>query len=181
VAWLNNFNDAPANTNGNANFCVQSFSSATFNTCPINVTGAIVGSTTITAGATSNKVLSGRTSSSGTTLVSGDWAGGGNWGTGGATFTTNNNATDDVFSVTVTAGSGSPGANPTATLTFHDGTWGLTGPQCMGWRNDATSPLPTSAYWYVSAISSTSVTFTFAGTPSASNAYGLIGFCRGHN
>lgn len=105
--------------------------------------------------------------SRGTQLVSGDLGLGGDWGTSpsvGLAAT----SYDSHGSIQVTSGSGGPGANPTVTLTFTDGTWGDE-PVVTTARGDANSP--NDATWSVTSLSNTAVTFSFIGTPGASTAY----------
>lgn len=73
-------------------------------------------------------------------------------------------ATDRGGEVEVTAGSGTPGANPTVKLTFRDGVFNKT-------PNVVVSRGGTAGIWAVTAADKESVTITFVGTPTASTAY----------
>jgi hypothetical protein len=108
-----------------------------------------------------------------TALVSGDFGNSG-WGTS-PTFAVTR-GTDMAAQVTMTCGT-TPSANPTITLTFKDGTWS-TIPVVVACRADS-AVAPTTAYWAVTAVSATAVTFTFVGTPTAGNVYGLAFHCLG--
>jgi hypothetical protein len=101
----------------------------------------------------------------GSALVSGDWSLGGNWGTSPSLSSIM--GTDSGGAVTVNSGTGSPGANPTLSLVFHDGAW-------------ATAPIvvfsaggPVGLVWNITSRSTTGFTVTFSGTPAASTAYGF--------
>lgn len=161
-------------------FAVSGFSVAT---CYVQRSNRTIGSYS-NAGAPvtvnfPNPLVYARWKSSSTTHVPGDWALAGNWGTAPPAVTINNNGNDDAYSITVTAGSGSPGASPTVTLTFHDGTR-TNNPTCWANRADLSTPLPSAAPWVRTAITPTTVTFTFTGTPVAATAYALEGGCIGH-
>lgn len=99
--------------------------------------------------------------SKGTAVVNGDFALSAGWGSGAtvaAQF-----GTDAGGYIQVTPGTG-PSANPTITLTFHDGQWGVISgtthpPTCFAAASDGTPVYPSTVY-------STSVTFTYKGMPS---------------
>ncbi len=118
--------------------------------------------------ASGGSVILNRIRSSGTAHVTGDYALGGNWGTSPSVSSVA--ATDHGGRVTVTSGSGAPGASPTLALTFQNGTW-TNAPGVVGTRGDTNAP--TTAFWALTSISSTVATWTFVGTPSASTAYVL--------
>lgn len=105
----------------------------------------------------------------GSGLVSGDFSLGGNWGTSPSVSSINGQ--DCAFTVQVTTGSGSPGANPTITLTYHNGPWtGSGNPIVVCSRSDANAPVG-NAWVTTSPYSTTQVTLLFAGTPNASTVY----------
>lgn len=98
-----------------------------------------------------------------TNIVTGDCALGGSWGTSPSVSSVAGK--DGAGKIVVTSGSGSPGASPTVTFTFHDGTWSNTPIVLVNAGGNYS--------WYVSSVSATAVTFTFNGTPGASTAYTL--------
>lgn len=98
-----------------------------------------------------------------TNIVTGDCALGGSWGTSPSVSSVAGK--DGAGKIVVTSGSGSPGASPTVTFTFHDGTWTNTPIVLVNAGGNYS--------WYVSSVSATTVTFTFNGTPGASTAYTL--------
>lgn len=100
----------------------------------------------------------------GTPLASGDWAMSAGWGTG-ATLSVAAGSTDQRGQVTVTAGT-APVANPTLTLTFHDGSWPAV-PFVLAGRNDAASPAA-QITWTTTA---TTLVLTFQGIPVAGQSY----------
>lgn len=117
---------------------------------------------------TGHILLLSRLRSATTAQVTGDYALGGNWGTTPSVSSVA--ATDHGGRVTVTSGSGAPGANPTITLTFKDGSW--VNPPGIGYgRGDINSP--TTAFWALTSVSATAATWTFVGTPDASTNYVL--------
>lgn len=90
--------------------------------------------------------------------------------------------TDSGFYLSLTSGSGSPGANPGIQLTF-TGVWqnaagANTPPVCIPTRTEASSP--TTAYWVpAQPFGALQPTFQFVGTPAASTTYGLAVMCQG--
>jgi hypothetical protein len=112
----------------------------------------------------------------GTALAVTDFALGGNWGTSPSVSAAL--GTDSLFLATVLSGGGAPGANPTITITFKDGTWGSQ-PICVPSRNDINAPV--AATWSVDRASSsaTAVAFTFVGTPNTATSYNLVASCSG--
>jgi hypothetical protein len=96
------------------------------------------------------------------------------WGTGPAVSAAA--GFDQAFSFSATAGT-TPGANPTITVTFKDGTW-TAAPQCIVSRNDIITPFNTPPHtWTTSA---TQLVVTFNGTPTASNVYKYVVMCMGN-
>jgi len=96
------------------------------------------------------------------------------WGTGPAVSAAT--GFDQAFSFSVTAGT-TPGANPTITVTFKDGTW-TAAPQCIISRNDITTPFNTPPHtWTTSA---TQLVVTVNGTPTAANVYKYVVMCMGN-
>jgi hypothetical protein len=101
-----------------------------------------------------------------TALTAGNFAFGGNWGTSPA-FTTITGF-DAGFKLTVTSGTGAPGANPTITLTFADGIWPGSGPTCVANRGETNAPF--TATWTTGSANA-SLVLTFVGTPAVSTQY----------
>jgi hypothetical protein len=83
---------------------------------------------------------------------------------------------DPAFAVAVNSGSGTPGANPTVTVTFADGAWADGNPVCMVSRADGTSP--STAYWEV-VSTTTQAIILFVGTPATSSTYTVNVTCTG--
>lgn len=92
------------------------------------------------------------------------------WGTSAAATITTAipNPTQNAFSLTVTAGSAATGANPTVTLTFPN--------------PYATPPIfscspgvvdPTTGYWIFTGSTTTTASFAWIGTPTATDVYVL--------
>lgn len=109
-----------------------------------------------------------------TALVAGDIVLSSGWGT--SPTLTISRGVDQAAAITITA-KATVAANPTVTLTFHDGTFTQI-PIVIPARTDvaATAGAPTATVsneWVVTSISATVVTFTFLGTPVANSVYGL--------
>lgn len=138
---------------------------------PGSVQGATVSATT--------SVSTPRFKSNGSVLIAGDFALSGGWGTTATVSSINNNASDAAGDVTISSSGTGQGSNPTVVLTFHDGTW-TNAPICVAARADLTSPLPNSAPFVRTALSATTITWTFEGTPVAGNSYVLTWVCLGH-
>ena len=102
----------------------------------------------------------------GTTLVTGDV---GSLSAGWGTTATVSAVTGTDYAGTITIASSGTGqsANPTGILTFHDGTW-TNSPIVIVGRNDAAAPV---AGVITTAISATTFSFAFNGTPVAGNSY----------
>jgi len=109
----------------------------------------------------------------GTALAGGNVTLSSGWGSGHSLGQVQ--ATDSGGAITIESGSG-PSANPTVTITFADLAWSYN-PTVIAMRGDANAP--TSAQWVLSAISTSSVTLTFAGTPAANSSYGLMFMVQG--
>lgn len=108
----------------------------------------------------------------GTLLVAGDIALSAGWG---STASVSSIAgTDQRTRFTITSAGSGQGANPTATLTFTDGTW-TTAPFAVVSRNggDQASVLPT---WTTTA---TTLVITFPGTPSAGQTFSFEALVMG--
>lgn len=99
-------------------------------------------------------------------LVAGDIVLSAGWGSTATVSAIN--GTDQRFRFTVTSAGTGQGVNPTATLTFKDGTW-TTAPFAVCSRNGGNQPavLPT---WTTTA---TTLVITFPGTPVAAETYTL--------
>lgn len=104
---------------------------------------------------------------SATTLVSGDFSLSAGWGNTAALAITVTTSKDQACCVTITTGGTGIAANPTLTLTFHDGTW-TNVPVCIAHQtggNDFISDIT------VTARSATAYTFQFNGTPTTAKTY----------
>ena len=100
--------------------------------------------------------------SGGTAIVTGDWAISAGWGPG-ATVTAVS-GTDSRGTVTITTSAAdTPTANPTATLTFKDGTWTVA-PFVAAGMNAAGTGVATDIPWTSTA---TTMILTYDGTPAA--------------
>lgn len=99
---------------------------------------------------------------SGTPHAVGDYTLGGNWGT--APSVSSVTAEDRGGRVTITSGSGTPGANPTVTLKFRDGLY-PTAPTVVVCKGG------TVGDWAVTSVAVDQVVFTFVGTPAVSTAF----------
>jgi hypothetical protein len=75
-------------------------------------------------------------------------------------------STDQRGQIVVTANGSGIGANPTVTLTFHDGTW-FSAPFAIVGRNDANAPAGAPTW----SITPTTLVITFQGTPVAGRYY----------
>jgi hypothetical protein len=84
--------------------------------------------------------------------------------------------TDMAGNMVVTSAGIGQSANPTVTLTFHDGAFPLY-PFCIGVREDTAAP--STAHWATTSQSATGVTFTFVGIPQPGHNYGLMFHCAG--
>lgn len=100
----------------------------------------------------------------GTAQVSGDFALHANWGAG-ATVAVTSGSRDPRFEVTVTA-AGTPGANPTVTLTFKDGAWTAAPFATCQFNGGTGTTLPIT--WTSTA---TTLVMTYPGTPVAASTY----------
>lgn len=100
----------------------------------------------------------------GTAHVTGDYVASANWGTGPTVTPT---ALDTGGQVTVLA-QATTGVNPTLTLTFKDGAW-TTAPAVTSTRSDG---LATAGRW-AQVVTTTTIVWTFIGTPVAGETYGL--------
>jgi hypothetical protein len=115
----------------------------------------------------------------GSAVTASDFAVSSGWGTGTSCpskCVVNDNPNDSSGVVTITSGSGSITADPRVTLTFADGTGG-NNVLCSAVRADVVSD---SVSWRVSTIGTTSVTWTFEGTPAVNTNYGLLWHCDFH-
>jgi hypothetical protein len=102
----------------------------------------------------------------GTTLVDGNWALSAGWGNT-ATAVVAANAKGMRGQVTFTSNGTGQAANPTATLTFPEGTW-TTAPEPMVVRNGGTG---TGITGFTFACTATTLVITAVGTPSAGETY----------
>lgn len=136
------------------------------------ITVAVVTCSGVTnSGISANKRV---TVHAGTALASTDFAASSGWGT--SPTITVNRGTDQAASVSITA-KATVAANPTLTLTFHDGTWTQV-PVVVACRGDITAATGTpsasvSNEWAVTSTTATAVIFTFNGTPVANSSYTL--------
>lgn len=104
--------------------------------------------------------------SQGSSLVSGDFAFAAGWGSTAALSAIT--GSDQGFTVTITANGSGIAANPTLTLTFHDGTW-TNPPFFVICRGDGNGPA--TGFWIINSISATVLTMQFVGTPVSGSAY----------
>lgn len=107
----------------------------------------------------------GRFFSDGTALVAGDFALSAGWGTTASVGTITGN--DQWFQATITSAGTGQGANPTATLTFKDGTW-TNAPIAICQRADRTNQAGAHFTWTTTA---TTLVLTFGGTPVATETF----------
>lgn len=110
----------------------------------------------------------------GTALVAADFVASAEWGT--SPVLTVVGGTDQAASITIQAKT-TTSASPKITLTFKDGTW-TNVPVVIAQRTDvvAATAAPGATVtnqWVVTAVTATSVEFTFNGQPVANNTYGL--------
>ena len=110
----------------------------------------------------------------GTAHVTGDWGTLTGWGTGATVSAVTGD--DNHFTVTITAGT-TPSANPTATLTFKDGTW--TGAPWALCNLEATSDAIVVAPWTTCTTTATTLVITFHGTPVDTKTYTFRGIVLG--
>lgn len=101
----------------------------------------------------------------GTAHVAGDYAASAGFGSTASVTVTG--ARDSGGRVSVASSGTGQAANPTLTLTFKDGTW-TTAPSVVCQRGDT---LATAGRWALSAVTATTATFTFVGTPVAGETY----------
>jgi fibronectin-binding autotransporter adhesin len=103
----------------------------------------------------------------GTALVSGDFSLSAGWGN--TSSISGLSGTDSAFTLTITSGGTGQAANPTITLTFHDGTWTNTPIVCIT-RGDGSTPQ--TGFWITqAATSATQAVLQFVGTPIAASGY----------
>lgn len=88
------------------------------------------------------------------------------WGAGATVSTVTGNDNGGTITVT-TSVLGTPGANPTVTLTFKDGQWDSPGPVFLANQNDASTGLFGVV---LSSATQTAGKITFVGTPTALTA-----------
>jgi hypothetical protein len=100
----------------------------------------------------------------GTGLTSSDFSLSG-WGSS-ASVSVYPGSTDQRGQIAVTANGSGTAANPTVTLTFHDGTW-FAAPFAIVARNDANAPAGTPTW----STTSRKLVITFQGTPVAGSYY----------
>lgn len=105
-------------------------------------------------------------SNEGTACVVGDFALSAGWGTT-ASLTVAPGSNDSRGSITITSAGTGQGANPTVTLTFHDGAWPTNLP--FGWACMA-GGTGTQAVITVTSTTTTLV-LTYVGTPVAASTY----------
>ncbi len=104
--------------------------------------------------------------SNATALVTGDFALSAGWGSTAAVSSPV--GTDQAFSITVTANGAGIAANPTVTLTFHDGTW-TNSPMFVCKQAGGTGTLTTLSG--ENTATATTLPLTFNGTPVAASTY----------
>jgi hypothetical protein len=111
----------------------------------------------------------------GTVQAVAQWSFGGGWGT---TPTITYTDAFDAAGYIIIQAKATTAANPTATLTFKDGTW-TDIPSCSGNASDATTPANIGPV-VVTAASATAVTFNWLATPTANDYVTLSWICVGH-
>ncbi|KKK94285.1 hypothetical protein LCGC14_2684370, partial [marine sediment metagenome] len=111
------------------------------------------------------RIFPARVLAAGTALVAGDFALSGGWGTTASIGTITGN--DQWFQATITSAGTGQGANPTATLTFQDGTW-TNAPIAVCQRADRASQTTIEFTW---TTTPTTLVLTFEGTPVAAEAF----------
>jgi hypothetical protein len=110
----------------------------------------------------------------GSVLVATDYVASSGWGTSPTKTAVIGTDTAATFTIVAKA---TVGANPTITLTFHDGTWTNVPVVVVcqvGLQTAAGSPTTVvSNEWVVTSTTATQVVFTFNGTPVANDTYGF--------
>jgi hypothetical protein len=167
----NNLIQFPGATSGQVNLHAAAIAGNTDLTLPNSGTDTIA----ITNGTQTflNKTLGGTGSTNkdtlvnrerytqGTALVAGDFALSAGWGN---TATITVVGTDSAFRATITPNGAGIAANPTVTLTYHDGTW--TNRPIVGITR-ADGNIPTAIWIDQAGSSATAAVMQFVGTPSA--------------
>lgn len=119
-------------------------------------------------GANLAEMTTGRTrANQGTALTTGNWGLSGNWGS--SPSITSTTGYDTGGTITITSGTGSPGANPAVTLTFADGLW-ASAPICLVSGESG-------QLWSVSPTTSV-VQLTLIGTPATGTTFTASFFCQ---
>jgi hypothetical protein len=112
----------------------------------------------------------------GTALTTADYAISAGWGNTAAKGGVSGTSSGGNFAVT--ANGAGIAANPTVVLTFPDGAWNLAPFAIAVPETTATVAAGINA-WATTAQNTTTVTFTFLGTPNAGQTYGLMFHCFG--
>jgi hypothetical protein len=104
-----------------------------------------------------------------TDIASTDFALSAGWGDTAAKVLTAGSH-DTAGRIGAQAGGSGIAADPTITLTFKDGAFGVA-PRCVVSRGDAVAPA--GGYWTLSSTATTAITFKFVGTPVSGSSYTL--------
>jgi len=142
--------------------------STTNTTIGSNLFTGSLGAVSIAAGATLLNPTNTRFSAGGTALVAGDVALSAGWGTTASVSAIS--GTDQRFELTITSAGTGQGANPTATITWKDGSWG-TAPFIICQRTTGSQPTVGAR---VTSRSATAFTMTWDGTPIAAETYSFV-------
>lgn len=141
---------------------------------PSTITGGgltvSTGGITVTAGGltvTAGGAIANRYKAAGTALVSADIAGSATWGSTSVLSITSG-STDQRGQLSMAANGAGIGANPTLTITFKDGTW-TTAPFAVVTVQDSVLTTLSCSI----ALTATTLTITFCGTPVAGRSYGF--------
>ena len=173
--------DGSVNTqdSGTALSSLVSGTSGTSNTIPKYTSASAIGNSSITdngtnVGLTEQVVLKRISVANGTTQSSGNFSLSSGWGTSPSVGSIV--GTDQAMSFVVTAGTGTPSAGSTVTITFADGSW-TNAPICIEKNEASSSQLLTLK----NTTTATTLTITESSpAPTASATYTINVICFGH-
>jgi hypothetical protein len=106
----------------------------------------------------------------GSALVNGDFSISAGWGSTASITTLV--GTDSMFAIIITTGGTGISANPTLTITYHDGTW-TNSPLVLPTRGDSVTIAAGTGMWTVQANNPTATTYQFNATPNSGASYVL--------